>query len=134
MQSFQSFLSEDVSRTEARAKLDAIAQGRAVVPVGDIFAKTVDRKTLPFVQKDLQFEGPPTFVRVQPNILTATQRTVTVASVRYFLTQPPNSWFNSEIPIVVRVGTKHYLWDGHHRAAAALLLELRTIIVEFATV
>ena len=59
--------------------------------------------------------------------LVATQPTVWADTIEKYLKQPPAAWSTSETPLFVLRNGKYYVFDGHHRLAASILLKRPTV-------
>lgn len=113
--------------------------GSPILPCSSIFKKTT--KNLSFGWGDVckvlgisdGFKVPqrpvsPESVKAVPvDSLVATQPTLFADIVERKIASPMDLWSPHEIPLFVEQHGKLYIFDGHHRVAAALLLKLDTI-------
>ena len=118
------------TQREAIAKLYELTAGQTSLDVTKIFRhadvfplfmQKLDMKTLNAIADDYI---------INPTIVWATQRSVDPKQVAAIIMTPVTKWFTDiegspDVPLVLRRSTgRNYLWDGHHRMSAALLLEL----------
>ena len=121
------------SQREAIVKLYDLAAGQPNLPVAKVFRHSdvfplfmqqLDMKTLNAIADDTV---------INPTLVWATQRTVDPKQVAALIMTPLTKWFKDasgadDFPLVLRRDSgRNYLWDGHHRMAAALLLEIPSL-------
>lgn len=59
--------------------------------------------------------------------LLATQPVVKANKIQTILDTPPVLWSKQDVPLFAYKDNKYYIFDGHHRVAAAILLGMSTV-------
>lgn len=112
-----------------------------VLPSNSIFSDY--KKKLPFgwdevrkalhLSPDTPMQGrpidPATVVQDVPTkALIASQPTLNANTVRRKLAIPPSEWDDKDMPLFVQYKGKLYVFDGHHRCAAGLLIGMNKMV------